>query len=249
MATPRIEGGAEEMAAAQIIQGEEAIAAAEVAEEAESFEDLQAAFEEITPPPMKRFDESKKSSLEDAKVRFKKAEAERLAGRLASTEEIDTTAERFAKQNKEFTKEILKLLLDSIKNCKTKEQLLDVLKDFYADATLADDALSFLTEVTRGELQKIAQETADIKLTVKDADLKALVNPLKLVESHAVIGGPAPVEVKRALAAREKMLFVTKSNISKMDKQLEEAENKLETIIDALISVNHHENGTFKNST
>jgi argininosuccinate lyase len=98
-------------------------------------------------------------------------------------------------------------------------------------------------------LQKIAQETADIKLAVKDSDLKALVDPLKLVESHAVVGGPAPIEVKRALAAREKMLFATKSNISKMDKQLEEAENKLETIIDALISVNHHENGTFKNST
>jgi argininosuccinate lyase len=80
-------------------------------------------------------------------------------------------------------------------------------------------------------LQTIAEDVADIKLSVKTEDITMLVNPLKLVQTHEVKGGPAPAEVKRALATREKQLFATKSNISKMDKELEEAENKLESRI------------------
>jgi argininosuccinate lyase len=111
------------------------------------------------------------------------------------------------------------------------------------------DAKKTFADADPKMLQRIAQETADLKLTVKLEDLKSLVDPLKLVESHSVIGGPAPAEVKRALAAREKMLYATKSNISKMDKQLEEAETKLETIINTQLSLNAKGNATFKNST
>ena len=64
-----------------------------------------------------------------------------------------------------------------------------------------------------------------------------------------VKGGPAPAEVKRALAQREKQLLTTKSNISKIDKELEEAENKLESIIQSFLPVSKSRNTTFKNST
>ena len=95
---------------------------------------------------------------------------------------------------------------------------------------LVEAKLTF-ADATPKMLQKAAEEAAGVKLTVKAEDLKALANPLKLVESHAVKGGPAPAEVKRALAAREKQLLLTKSNISKLDKELDEAENKLETTV------------------
>jgi len=96
-------------------------------------------------------------------------------------------------------------------------------------------------------LAKAAEESAGIKLSVKTEDLKALADPLKLVEACNVKGGPAPAEVKRALCEREKQVLVTKSNISKMDKELEEAENKLETTIKKYVPANKSENGTFKN--
>ncbi len=98
-------------------------------------------------------------------------------------------------------------------------------------------------------LQKAASDAAGIKLTVKAEDITELMNPLKLVETHNVKGGPAPVEVKRALAAREKQLLATKSNISKMDKELEEAENKLDSAVQSYLPVKKRENTTFKNST
>jgi argininosuccinate lyase len=84
-------------------------------------------------------------------------------------------------------------------------------------------------------LQKAADDAAGIKLSVKAEDIAALANPLKLVESHNVKGGPAPVEVKRALAARKKQLLLTKSNISKMDKELGEAENQLENTFQSFL--------------
>jgi type III secretion protein W len=145
----------------QVVEAEEAIGAAEVAEEVETAEDIEETFEELTPPPMMRFKEMPKASLDDMKVRFKKAEEARLAGRLAPADEIESSAERFARQNKEFNKEVLKLLLEKIKDCRTKEEIRSLVDQFYHDPTLADDALAFLIEATRGELQKATQEARE----------------------------------------------------------------------------------------
>ncbi len=98
-------------------------------------------------------------------------------------------------------------------------------------------------------VEKAAKESTGIKLIIKSEDLVELATPLKLVEMCKVKGGPAPTEVKRALAQREKQLFTTKSNISKIDKELEEAENKLESIIQSFLPANKSKNTTFKNST
>ena len=97
--------------------------------------------------------------------------------------------------------------------------------------------------------EKAAKESTGIKLIIKSEDLAELAMPLKLVEMCKVKGGPAPTEVKRALAQKEKQLLTTKSNISKIDKELEEAENKLESIIQSFLPVNKSKNTTFKNST
>ena len=94
----------------------------------------------------------------------------------------------------------------------------------------------------------LTNSNTGIKLIIKSEDLAELATPLKLVEMCKVKGGPAPTEVKRALAQREKQLLTTKSNISKIDKELEEAENKLESIIQSFLPVNKSKNTTFKNS-
>ncbi len=114
--------------------------------------------------------------------------------------------------------------------------------------SLLEAKLTF-ADATPKLLQKVASDAAGIKLSVKAEDITGLVDPLKLVETHNVKGGPAPVEVKRALAAREKQLFATKSNISKMDKKLEEAENKLESTVQSYLPAKKSKNTTFKNLT
>ncbi len=97
-------------------------------------------------------------------------------------------------------------------------------------------------------LQKAAEEVVSIKLTVKAEDLKALADPLTLVEACNVKGGPAPTEVRKALDVWKKKWFSTRSDIMQMDKKLEEAENNLENTVQSYFPVNSRENITLKNS-
>jgi argininosuccinate lyase len=113
--------------------------------------------------------------------------------------------------------------------------------------SLINAKLTF-ADATPKMLAKVAEESTGIKLAVKVEDIAALADPVKLVEVCNVKGGPAPVEVKRALCEREKQVLYTKSNISKMDKKLGEAEEKLDLAVQQL-TVKSRENVTFKNST
>jgi argininosuccinate lyase len=113
---------------------------------------------------------------------------------------------------------------------------------------LIEAKLTF-ADATPKMLAKAAMDATGIKLSVKAEDIKNLADPLKLVQACNVKGGPAPVEVKRALCEREKQILLTKSNISKMDKRLEEAENKLETTVKQYLPAKKSESVTFKNST
>jgi argininosuccinate lyase len=96
-------------------------------------------------------------------------------------------------------------------------------------------------------LRKTAKEAATIELNINAEHLAGLADPMKIVESHKVKGGPAPNEVRRALAARRKIVLLSKSNISKMKKELEEADDKLQSKSGSLSRVNFPENGRFKN--
>jgi hypothetical protein len=54
--------------------------------------------------------------------------------------------------------------------------------------------------------------------------------------------------VKKALDVWKKKLFVTKSNILQMDKELEEAENKLEKAVKSYFPASSRENIKLKKS-
>jgi argininosuccinate lyase len=96
-------------------------------------------------------------------------------------------------------------------------------------------------------LKKIAKEAVAIELNINAKHLAGLKDPMKIVESHKVKGGPAPNEVKRALAARKKNLTVSKSNINKMKKGLKEADGKLQSKSKSMSNMDSLENGRFKN--
>jgi argininosuccinate lyase len=113
--------------------------------------------------------------------------------------------------------------------------------------SLIEAKLTF-ADVTQKMLSTAAERSTGIKLNINAEDVKALVDPLKLVEACKVKGGPAPVEVKRALCEREKLLLCTKSDISKMDKELEDAESKLDLAVQQF-TAKSRENTKFKNLT
>ncbi len=113
--------------------------------------------------------------------------------------------------------------------------------------SLIEAKLTF-ADATPAMLQKAAEEAVDIKLTFKAEDLKALADPLALVEACNVKGGPAPKEVKKALAVLKKKWFETKSDIMNMDKKLGEAENNLKAAVQSYFPVNSRENVTLKNA-
>jgi len=113
--------------------------------------------------------------------------------------------------------------------------------------SLLEAKLTF-KDATPALLKKVALEVANVKVMVETQELKALANPLALVEACKVKGGPAPETVKKALEARKKRLLQTKSNILQMDKELEEAENKLEKTIQTYSHVNSSGNAKLKNS-
>jgi len=113
--------------------------------------------------------------------------------------------------------------------------------------SLVEAKLTFL-DATPTMLSKAAETSTGIKLNVNPEAIKALADPLKLVEACNVKGGPAPIEVKRAICEREKLVLCTKSDISMMDKELEEAGNKLDTAVQKVTSKSN-ENKTFKNLT
>jgi len=96
-------------------------------------------------------------------------------------------------------------------------------------------------------LQKIAQDAAGIKLSVKAKDIADSVDVLKIVETYKVTGGPAPTEVKRALTVRKKGVVLAKSNVSKLKQKLDEAENKMEATVKSCLKANATEIARFKN--
>ena len=112
--------------------------------------------------------------------------------------------------------------------------------------SLGEAKLTF-KDATPALLQKAAEETVGMKLTVKAEDLKALADPLILVEACNVKGGPAPAEVKKALDLWKKEWFSTKTNIIQLDKKLEEAKNNLENAVKSYFPANSCENVKLKN--
>jgi argininosuccinate lyase len=110
------------------------------------------------------------------------------------------------------------------------------------------DSKQTLQDATPQLLQKTAQETADVKLTVKNEDIVLCTNLRKLIETYKVLGGPSPAEVERTLTQRKKTMIQTKTAITKQIEQLTNAENTLnQTVHDYSLS-NSPKNATLKNS-
>lgn len=84
-----------------------------------------------------------------------KSEAEKTS-RVEDIEKIEEAAARFQRQNYELQKRSLQLLRESLSEQDTLEDILRKVLDFYPDKSLADEALDFIIETTKGALREEA---------------------------------------------------------------------------------------------
>ncbi|HLN45394.1 MAG: argininosuccinate lyase [Chloroflexota bacterium] len=110
------------------------------------------------------------------------------------------------------------------------------------------DSKQTFKDATPELLQKVAKETVGSTLTVRIEDIESCIDPRRIVENYMVIGGPAPVTVKKALVVRKKTLTEAKSNINKLNQLLQNAKQNLESTSRNISEGEIAGNARFKNS-
>jgi argininosuccinate lyase len=103
-----------------------------------------------------------------------------------------------------------------------------------------------LLDATPEILQKVAEESACIKLMVKEQDIIECTNPRNLVETYKVQGGPSPAEVEKSIIAENKTLSRSRKYLDGLQKNLANAENTLNLTVESYISTSS-KNGRLKN--
>jgi type III secretion protein W len=188
--------GSQDIDVEQILaKAELQIAETEVAQQVESADSLKDALEEAVNPLARGLEKSQKS-LEDQKTRLSKTELQRLEAKVVGIKDSEETADKFCRQNPEFKKPILILLLEKVKECKTKEEILDILKQFYPDPTLADEALQFLMETTLGDLKNLVEEAKLLHEEQFGREIKAGQNIADEVQKYVAAGLGAPTRLR-----------------------------------------------------
>jgi len=118
---------------------------------------LEAQEEAVNPFAAKFATKQKDIKVNKSRVQ-KMMESGEKADRLLPIQRIKDAADQFQKRNPELRANILALLRQQIKPGDSKEDILRKLAEFYADVSLADEALEFLLETTEGELALQVQE-------------------------------------------------------------------------------------------
>ncbi|HAB98651.1 MAG TPA: hypothetical protein DCE71_02365 [Parachlamydiales bacterium] len=132
----------------------------EVMEQVESEADMMAWIEGAFNPiaMMRNFKTLEEQKQEPAKS-DKKSEVSEF--KLLRVEEIVEVAERMQKNNYELQAKTLLILRERVTSGNTQEETLAKVLEMYPDHALADEALDFLIETSRGDLQVIAKKAKE----------------------------------------------------------------------------------------
>ncbi len=132
----------------------------EVMEQVESEADMMAWIEGAFNPiaMMRNFKTLEEQKQEPAKS-DKKSEVSEF--KLLRVEEIVEVAERMQKNNYELQAKTLLILRERVTSGDTQEETLAKVLEMYPDHALADEALDFLIETSRGDLQVIAKKAKE----------------------------------------------------------------------------------------
>lgn len=157
-------------------KAEEEIAIIENAEVGEEIAHTAEIFEETVNPLLGNYASKEKNIRERRIERSAEISKPEVKQRIVPEREAKDTASKFEKRNPELKTASLLNLLKKVKDCKTKEELLDLLGEYYPDPLLADEALDFLSATTLSDLQKLVQEAKEEFATKHERDIRAEKN-------------------------------------------------------------------------
>jgi argininosuccinate lyase len=100
---------------------------------------------------------------------------------------------------------------------------------------LTEKKLTF-SDVTPELLQKVIKDSSGFSLNINAKDIHESTDPLKFVESHKARGGPSPTEVERMLKVRKKWTTLSRSNLSKKKLELDESDDRLQSLVQSYSS-------------
>mgnify|MGYP005844043595 CR=1 FL=1 len=92
------------------------------------------------------------------------------------------------------------------------------------------DALGITAEM----VDKAAQKYVGKPIEMSQSDVARCLDPVAFMESHAVVGGPAPKEVRRMIAARREELAAARERLAARRARLEKGNRLLEEAVAAI---------------
>ncbi|MGM0440555.1 MAG: type III secretion system gatekeeper subunit SctW [Chlamydiota bacterium] len=191
--------GIGESAQSQVIKQEAArarqAAVIRAARQEDSKEDLQYVLALTVPTSLPEAKRKRKSLKERRKTKRAKA-AERAEKELNEAEDIKSTVEKHTRRNPEFKKQMLMLLRHSLKNDANLEDILQLVKNFYTDVSLQDEALEFLKETTSGTLQDTVKQARKQLNKDYDREIKAGKNIAQEARDFSEKGIGAPTALR-----------------------------------------------------
>jgi type III secretion protein W len=111
-------------------------------------------------------------------------------------EKIEEVSEQFHKKNHELQQRVLLLLRSKLSVKDTSEDVLKKVREFYTDATLADEALDFLIETSRGRIQDVVRQAKEKLNSSFEKEIKAGKNILSQTHEFAAKGIGAPTSLR-----------------------------------------------------
>ena len=111
-------------------------------------------------------------------------------------ERVEEVSEQFHKKNHELQQKALLLLRSRISSKDTSEDILKKVKEFYTDASLADEALDFLIETSRGRIQETVRQAKEELNKSFSREIKAGKNIFSQSQEFAAKGIGAPTSLR-----------------------------------------------------
>lgn len=116
--------------------------------------------------------------------------------RLLPIEQMKDEASKYEQKNPELKSQVLVLLREKIKPGDTEEEILQKLEEFYADPSLADEALEYLLDTTEGELHQTVQKAKDMLNENKGREITAGRNISEQARAAAEKGLGTPTSMR-----------------------------------------------------
>ncbi len=111
-------------------------------------------------------------------------------------EKVEETSQQFHKKNHELQQRTLLLLRSRISSKDTAQDVLKKVQEFYTDASLADEALDFLIETSRGRIQETMRQAKEELNRTFSREIKAGKNIFSQAQEFAAKGLGAPTSLR-----------------------------------------------------